>query len=71
MGTNTVATHDDQEAEDVECRTKIHRCRVAESLLGSDYPQLTVLRLRVKAGTSLSGIENVPHLSRIAKNVFS
>jgi hypothetical protein len=46
---NSFATRADQEVEDVECGTKIHRWRVAESSLGSDYPQLTVLRLRVKA----------------------
>jgi len=52
-------------------RTKIHRWSVAESLLGSDYPQLTVLRLRVKADTSHSGTKNVTRLLWIAKNVCS
>jgi len=57
--------------EDVEFGTKMHRWSVAESLLGSDYPQLTVLRLHVKAGTSHSGTKNVPRLLWIAKNVCS
>jgi hypothetical protein len=43
VGTNSVATHADQEVEDVECGTKMHRWSVAESWLGSDC-QLTVLR---------------------------
>jgi len=71
VGASTVDTHADQEVEEVECGTKMHRWSVAESLLGSDYPQVTVLRYRVKADTSHSGTKNVPRLLGIAKNVCS
>lgn len=71
VGASTVPKHADREVENVEGGTNMHRWSVAKCLLGSDCPQLTVLRLRVKADTSHSGTKNVPRLLWIAKNVCS